>query len=346
MCFRIRKYIKPAAAVLTCLLVLCMAASCTPAPPEDVTFAKALGDIEPVKKTVKGVNIMVDPRIELLAAVQSLGGYDERTHLLTGQQFSYKNDMAEYFGKFRSHAAVKFFDFMSRFNFAYDAPPRAALYLTSQYDETGDFGFDEYLKDRTSKGNLDRVARYLLQFSVDTDFGSFFNEHREFYKEVVDRTSAVMEDDDLIGDIEDYYGIKQNSYNIILAPMFHPGGYGPSLENEDGGFDIYSIQGPMDVEGDIPAFGTAESFKDLVYHEFSHSFVNPLTYKYEDEVNKYRKLYRPIADIMKANAYTDWEICVNEHIVRAVTARLLLIHDGEDVYRKTLNQERTKTGGV
>jgi hypothetical protein len=56
--------------------------------------------------------------------------------------------------------------------------------------------------------------------------------------------------------------------------------------------------------------------------------VNPVTAKHIDEVNKYSKLYDPIADIMKSNAYPNWEICVNEHIVRAVTARLLLIHEG------------------
>ena len=49
-------------------------------------------------------------------------------------------------------------------------------------------------------------------------------------------------EDDLIGDIENYYGIKQNSYNIILVPMFHPGGFASRLENKDGSFDIYSIQ--------------------------------------------------------------------------------------------------------
>lgn len=341
MRFSIRKYIKPAALVLTCLLVLSLAASCTSALPEDVSFAEALGNIEPVTKTVNGINIMVDPRIELLAAVQYLSGYGDRTHLLTRHNFSYKDDMAGYFGRFRSHAGVRYFDTLSRSGFTSDAPPTTVLYLTSKYDETGDFGFDENLRKRAGRGDLDKFARYLLQFAVDTDFKRFYDEHREFYEEVADRTAAVMEDDDLTGDIEDYYGIRQNSYNIILAPMFHPGGFGPRLENEDGSFDIYSIQGPLDAEGDIPAFGTADSFRYLVYHEFSHSFVNPLTGRYLDEVNRYQKLYRPIAEIMKANAYTDWETCVNEHIVRAVTARLLLIHDSGDIYRKTLGQERT-----
>lgn len=326
MCFD--KYAKSAVLGVLCLLILCSAAACSIIWPAEVSFAGAFGGVEPVKRTVNGLNIMVDPRMELLAAVQSLSGYNNRTRLLTSEQFSYKNDMAGYFKSYKSHAAVKYFDLLSMFGFTYDAPPRTVMYLTARYDETGDFGFDEHLIKRTDEGNLDRFLRHLLQFAADTDFNRFYNEHREFYEAVVERVSAELEGSGLVRNIEDYYGMKQNSYNIILVPMFHAGGYGPGIENENGGLDIYSIQGPFDVEGDIPVFGTAESFKDLVYHEFSHSFVNPVTAKHIDEVNKYSKLYDPIADIMKSNAYPNWEICVNEHIVRAVTARLLLIHEG------------------
>lgn len=310
----------------------------------NVSFANAFGNVEPVRKTINGLNIMVDPRMELLEAVQFMSGYNDRTYLLTNEQFSYKNDMSEYFRNFRSHAAVKYFDTLSsKYNFTYDAPPAATLYVTAQYDETGNFGFSEYLINRTGIDKLDKFARYLLQFSADTDFSRFYNEHMDFYEEVVERTAAVMEDD-LIGDIENYYGIKQNSYNIILVPMFHPGGFASRLENKDGSFDIYSIQGPLGADGDIPVFGTAGSFGDLVYHEFGHSFVNPLTEKYRDEVNKHQKLYEPIADKMGSgsNAYGSWETCVNEHIVRAVTARLLLTHEGGEIYLKTLDQERAK----
>jgi hypothetical protein len=90
-----------------------------------------------------------------------------------------------------------------------------------------------------------------------------------------------------------YYGMEQNSYNVILSPMFGPVGYGPRIQSENGGYDIYSIQGTVSIEDDIPVYGTDEIFKGMVYHEFSHSFVNPLTEEYRDELNKYRKLCLP-----------------------------------------------------
>lgn len=136
--------------------------------------------------------------------------------------------------------------------------------------------------------------------------------------------------------------MKQNSYNIILSPMFHTGGFGANIKNKNGSCDIYSIQGPLSVEKGIPSFGDKDSFKYLAWHEFSHSFVNPLTEENLKEVEKYSKLYEPISKKMKDNAYPTWQICVNEHIVRSVTARLAYMRDGQDAYEKTIAQEKAK----
>jgi DNA-dependent RNA polymerase auxiliary subunit epsilon len=312
----------------------------TPSEPADVSAADAFADAAPVVKSINGLNIMIDPRIELLAAVQSLSGYNEMTQLLTSYQFSYKDEMLEYFDGFRSHKAVKNFEYLSKRGFSYDAPPTAMLYMPFTAGDTDDFGFDEYLIKRIGKSNLDKFARYMLQFSLDTDFSSFYNEHSDFYEAVVNKASAEIEDNEYVKDLEDYYGTVQNSYNIILSPMFSAGGYGPRIMRENGKYDIYSIQGSYSMEGDIPLFGSADSFRGLAYHEFSHSFVNPLTEKYIDEVNRYRKLYDPISEIMRKSAYPSWEICVNEHIVRAVTARLFLKHDSEEMYNSILSEER------
>ncbi|MCG4587343.1 DUF4932 domain-containing protein, partial [Anaerosalibacter bizertensis] len=40
-----------------------------------------------------------------------------------------------------------------------------------------------------------------------------------------------------------------------------------------------------------------------------------------NEAKKYSKLYIPVKDTMEKEAYGDWESCLNEHIIRAITAR-------------------------
>jgi hypothetical protein len=149
----------------------------------------------------------------------------------------------------------------------------------------------------------------------------------------------MIGDNNYIDELESYYGMKQNSYNIILSALYS-GGYGPSVKTPGGGYDIYNIDGPIATDNDIPLFGDKDGFKQLAWHEFGHSFVNPLTERYQNEVSKSVKLYSPIANKMQQQSYTNWLTCVNEHINRAVTCRLIYLYDGEKAYRKAITREK------
>jgi hypothetical protein len=298
--------------------------------------------LEPIKKNINGVNIMIDPRIELLSVVQSLSSYDEKYDLITNEKFSYKDMVKEHFSKYSKHKVIKSFDKMSSEGFSFDAPPTTMLYLTNPLKLTQKQELTEYLKGRAGEGSFEKFTTQLREFSIESSFDEFYKENQDLYSSILEENSKLLEGTRYIDDIEGYYNLKNNSYNIILAPLFHPGGFGPGVKNDSGTYDIYSIQGPMSVENDLPRFGDKESFKYLVWHEFSHSFVNPLTEENKNEINKYKKLYDPIADSMSKQAYSSWEICVNEHIVRAVTSRLTYIHQGKDDYEKAIAYEKSR----
>lgn len=298
--------------------------------------------LKPVVKNVNGINVMIDPRMELLAVVQALGTYDQQFDLITNMSFNYKDDIMKYFSNFSKHEAVKQFDTMSRSGFSFDAPPTAMLYLSNPINIEIKQDFNKELKSRATKESLNKLAKELKNFAVDTKFQEFFNSHRDFYNSVVEKNAEVMGKSNYISYLEQYYGMKQNSYNIILAPMFHNGGFGPSIENENGLYDLYSIEGPNSLKGNIPMFGDEEGFRYLALHEFSHSFVNSLTEENIAEVNKYKKLYEPIQDKMAKQAYSSWDISVNEHIVRAVVARITYINSGSEEYEKVIANEKNR----
>ena len=100
---------------------------------------------EDSKQPPREVNIKVDPRIELLAVVQFLGGYNERYRLINHFDFPYKRDVRKYFSTYKNHSAVKFFDQMSAEGFSYDAPPAAMLYLSKPPELAMERPFTEYL---------------------------------------------------------------------------------------------------------------------------------------------------------------------------------------------------------
>ncbi len=293
-------------------------------------------------KESKIVNVSVDPRIELLSAVQLLSNY----FILTQLDFQYKKEMLDYFSPFKSHPAVTKFIEMSSIDFNYDAPPTAMLFLSNPPELKIVTPFTDYIIGRAGgKDNLESFIEDLRDFAIKSNFMDFFNSHKDFYSILIKDTGMKLGDYKDVSTLESFYGISQNSYNIILAPLFHNGGYGPEIKTGPSKYDIYGIIGPSSVSSSVPFFSSEESLRDLVWHEFSHSFVNPITGKYIDEVNKYSNLFLPLKDIMETQAYTTWEICVNEHIVRAVVAKFTEKVSGQDAAETVLSNE-VKNGFV
>jgi len=294
---------------------------------EDCTHAD---DINIVTKELGALNITVDPRIELLTAVQQQSGYD----MLTQFDFKYKEDMENYFKTYKEYEVVKQFKEMSNCGFVYDAPLEAMLHLSNPSKLIQKVEFSDELTVRAGgKNNLISFVENLRQFSRDTNFNNFYNKHTAFYNTIVNNVSKDIEDQELTEALDSYYGMDVNSYNIILTPMLYTDSYGPGIKGENGLYDLYAIFGPRDVKGEsnkesTPIF-SSEYIKDTVWHEFSHSFINPTTDEYLDEINKYDKLYSKISKKMESQAYTSWKTCVNEHIVRAVTARLNYTYVGK-----------------
>lgn len=293
--------------------------------------------LDPIMKSKGDLQISVDPRIELLVSVQLQSDYVR----LNNQDSKYGKEMKSFFTNFKNHSAVKSFKIMSNVGFSYDAPPTACLYFDHPLTLKQHTPFTQDLIQRAGGENkLEDFFDSLQNFAVKSHFEDFYNEHRELYEAMVSRVYENLGDMDLIKDLEDYYHIQKDEYNIILSPLLHGGGYGPQVETADGKTKIYGILGPNHIDNDgIPVFST-EFIQSLVWHEFSHSFINPLTEKYWSDIIKYNSLFKPISSQMSAMAYGNWETCVNEHIVRAVTARLTYLQIGEDEGNSVIRNER------
>ncbi len=107
--------------------------------------------------------------------------------------------------------------------------------------------------------------------------------------------------------------------------------------------DLFSIIGPVAENDGIPDFGDVARLQDVLWHEFAHSFVDPITAEHLESVEKYSTLYVPIADeMMNAGGYMNWQTCVNEHIIRAITCRLFHAEIGPAAGEKALEAEREK----
>lgn len=312
----------------------CGRASGVSAEKEALTSAKPL---LPIEEKVGNITVSVDPRIELLTAIQSqVEGYDR---MITHYDFQYENDVKAYFKPYAKDAAVKNHRKMSEKGFAYDAPPAVMLHYGTLPALEKNLPIGEELLSRAGgQKKVDQFIDSAVDFLVKSDFAKFYADHQEAYKEMVAKTAAYLKDNDPSKDLDQFFAMPRSGYHLVLSPMSKAGGYGPSLKNQDGGLEIYGIIGPTNAPFDKPDFDES-SIHDLIWHEFSHSYVNPLTAEHGEAVKRLEPLFKPIEKTMGNMAYGQWEYALNEHIIRAINVRFIAQYSGEAAAKEMLESE-------
>jgi hypothetical protein len=212
------------------------------------------------------------------------------------------------------------------------------LYLSQVPELEQQMAFsDRLLKRGGGAENLEQYRKSIKQFAEVSNFEYFWNSRVSLYNQILDLTIAEMDEIDLVKILEDYYNETQESYNIILSPPFS-GGYGPRIPANNGKYDIYACLTTWYEKDGIP-YMAQEDLQNYIWHEWGHSFVNPLTEKYKDRVNVSNKLHEPIAKKQAGQAYPYWYMSVNEHIIRAIHVRLLELHSDSQKAKTMLDNE-------
>lgn len=122
----------------------------------------------------------------------------------------------------------------------------------------------------------------------------------------------------------------------------HHGGFGPHIGRFGGPYDVYTLLGPTGALRGLPTYGPRPHLLELIWHEFSHAFINSLTNDHAELLLGHAELYLPIAKPMQKLGYTRWLDCANEHIIRAITARLTSREFGPHEGRMALRRESAR----
>ena len=299
-----------------------------------INQAVTKGDtLKPVERVIGNLHISIDPRMELLTAVQLIS-----TTSWINRNNSYSQEVIRYFKSFSLEEVVAQTDYLVKnYTFGADAPPIFMLHLSQVPKLERQVDFSERLLERGGgTENLEKYRKAIKKFAEISNFAAFWNSRIPLYNQILDMTIAEMDGIDVVKNLEDYYNETQNSYNIILSPSFS-GGYGPRIPANNGKQDVYACITTFYEKDGIP-YMTMKDLREFVWHEWGHSFVNHLTDKYWDRVNASSKLFEPIAKKM-AGSYPYWHTSVNEHIIRAIQIRLLELHADSQQAQKALNYE-------
>ncbi|MCD4829453.1 MAG: DUF4932 domain-containing protein [Candidatus Cloacimonetes bacterium] len=286
------------------------------------------------------LTISVDPRIELLSIIQYFASH-EGFDPICAKETEYVERISAFFSGFRNHPAIKFYEKMSASDFSYDAPPNLMMHLSITPKVELIYPLSNYIMERTGGENIVyELIDHLNDFIEETCFMAFYENNQAYYNSVVALITDDLGNNNHIAILEEYYGMEQNSYSVVIAPLFS-GNYGSEVNSIDGSKNIFSFQDLSQLRESKRINGTLKyQMLGILWHEFSHSFINPLTKKHLIEVMKYQSLFKDIEKQMKEQAYSTWETCVNELIIRAVTCRFIILE-----FNDLLNNDTSKYQG-
>ena len=269
-----------------------------------------------------GLKFKVDPRIEFLQTLFLLAG----NPYINSQSLDYKLAILERYSEYKEHPLMEeFFGLALKIFDSIDGP----IFFTVQL--TNDFRLRNDIDNAPWDGNenIDHLLQVMQALATEMDYAHFFNSRSEMYLNTLQLTKMNLTDFDEKRRLIDYYREEGSKYEfIVILNFLGYGNFGPRIQVKNKK-ELYAVISPSFTAGTIPYFDLYE-IHYLVWHEFSHSFVNPEIDKHAAEFAEIKHLYEPIRAAMRGQAYHTWDVTLKEHLVRAVTCRLAADKYGED----------------
>jgi hypothetical protein len=268
----------------------------------------------------------VDKRVELLSIVFRLAGNRE----YNGEFFKeYVKDIHDHFDRYKDHPLITFAkELHDKNGVAYDAVMAMSVHLEQPPALTPVLPFTSGTpENRWGENNANKFVKLLQEFYVDAKCEAFFNQHEELYKLAQERFKTVYDALD-ISWYKEYYGKQpEGSLNIILGLGNGGGNYGSKIVFPDGREDDFAIMGAWSFDNHGKPVYSSNGFLPTLIHEFNHSFVNQLIERNKNELeNAGKQLFEPVKDIMKRQAYGNWQTMMKEALVRASVIRYIKKH--------------------
>ena len=285
----------------------------------------------------------VDPRIELISIIFRLAGNKEYNLDIIP---SYVRDVTKHFGPFKDHPAIKFAAELAKTkDIGYDAPISMAIRLSDSMTPRRDLRFPGSLvsfDNRWTPADAEKFVALAGKFAKDTSFNNFFAEQRPLYDTAERRLQRLLDNDVRLGWFPEFFG-GQAAINFHAIPGMLTGdnSYGPSITTIDGQKHIYAITAIYADKNSKPNF--SKGMRQIIAHEFIHSYSNPLVDKFEVELEApAKKLFGLTSKLMEQQNYGNWKTLMYESLNRACGIHYILATQGPEAAKALTEKERNR----
>jgi hypothetical protein len=203
----------------------------------------------------------------------------------------------EHFAAFAGHPAVGFTEQLFR-QMSYHPMNYLAL-LYSDFPEAREIRrLPDYLPaDEEARAMLARYVELVRDFYDASNFEAFWDAHASRVAAVLDTARSNILTSDLPRIMEEFYGRAAGRFYFIPSPFMQESGFHAELL-EDGRFDFYYFSGGRTYADEL-------YFNYVAFHEFSHSFIEPILTSYSTQIDALSHLYLPLAGRFRRMGYPD-----------------------------------------
>jgi hypothetical protein len=289
------------------------------------------------------LNITIDNRIETLYSIAHFDNY----FLVNKHATIYKNKLNKIATQLKNHRAVVLFDSISKnYHFSYNRPTEWILQF-SDFPELKKINIRKNDNSESiEKGKeylLEEFKKELIKFNQDSLFQKYLKEIKPINETVINKVLESKTILELPNYLEEYYGAKLSSYNLILSPLVHSGGFNSEIINQRGETEVYAIIGPNGEIDFYPHFEKEYLETDMILHEFGHSFVNPMLTKFHNQVEDLKIKYydNKLINNGKEQGYNEWKYVFNEILLRSIVINITRLQYGNEPADKLLEYEKS-----
>ena len=298
---------------------------------------------------MKKINLEINPNLEFINSILLTSKYNELTKpfigygLMTEESNPYTNAIKDFFSKYLSSPIYSTIEKMMPNGFTFSRPVELMLSLGDSKDFTIQYPLSDLCLQYC--GGMENILFFLKQlfdFSKEINYFDFFENVKSYYDAYLPKIENHIKSYPYISLIEDVYGKEQNSYNYVVSNLM-VGNFGINFFDKDKNVsDLFSVFNLCDVVDNLETneFNSGALSVNILFHEFSHPFINPLTNKYFDIAEKYSSAYECLKKYKLPDfksGYGDWDECINEHFVRAMAIYLMLKCDLKEWADRRLN---------
>jgi len=292
------------------------------------------------KKTTT-LSVTVNEYVELMEIVARLAGNSIYTD---NQAPAYQTDVEKWFGKFSDHPCIKAMQSMKeRYGTTYNAIPLLGINIEIK---DGSFRLlsPKAASERWPAKASKQFLPLLTSFYHDTDFHTFFEEHKAVYGKATESFNRyVLGNFDLDWFKKNFDNVQDDNFEIILGLNQGFGNFG--IERRPSASQMQHIAVMLYAADwqNNPCYNQMPHLETTIVHEFCHSFIKAKP----DVKAKATALLDEHREALNKVGYGTWQEVYEETYVRASTIRYMIDHGyPEDVIKKEIESQHSYYGFV